>query len=441
MAAATKEVTKSIAVSGARSPVLLIARKEILDHLLSLKFYICLVMLAALVGLSSFVMYRDYQLRMENYTVLRQRAQPRPGESDLLAVVPPRPLSIFAKGLEDIMDRGYTVTSYHGIGAESRQTPGKNLFILFAAPDLLYIVKVLLSLIALLFAYDAVTGEKEKGTLKIMLSSALSRGQVVTGKMLGGLAVVFVPFLVVFMMALLVLVTRPTIAVGALELSRLSLMVLATLLYVVIFYALGVLVSARARSSASALVVLLFLWAVIVFAVPNAGNLMAEQFTPIPSAETQEMRRHQEFAKNRFISIQSRQRDPAGSLQAFNREYDRLVEDYRAKLDRLVTTSKAICRLSPAAIVGYVFTDLAGTGLVEQRRLSRALMDYKSRNMEALLRQNQPGAPAPTTFEFPQLSLGTVFEQGTLSDFALLILISGGVFVTAVFSFLKTDPR
>jgi ABC-type transport system involved in multi-copper enzyme maturation permease subunit len=441
MAVTTKEVTKLIAVSGARSPVLTIARKEILDHLLSLKFYVCLVMMATLLGLSAFVMYRDYELRMQNYNVLRERAKPRPGESGLMAVVEPRPLSVFAKGLEEIMDRGYTVTVAVGIDVHDRQTPGDSLFALFTAPDLLYIVKALLSLIAVLFAYDAVIGEKERGTLKLLLISAASRGQVVAGKMLGGLAVIVAPFLIVLLGVLLVLMTRPGIAYGAAEYTRLALMLLAAVLYIIIFFALGTLVSARARSSAGALVSLLFLWAVIVFALPNIGNLIAEQLTPLPSAETQEMLRYQEFAKNRFISIQSQRRDPAGSVEAFNQAYDRLVEDYRVKLDALVSTSKMVCRVSPAATLGYLFTDLAGTGLVEQRRLSRALMDFKGRNMEALVNQNRPGAPAPSIFEFPPAPLGQAFQQGLLVDFTILMVTCAGLFIGAVFAFLKTDPR
>lgn len=145
--------------------------------------------------------------------------------------------------------------------------------------------------------------------------------------------------------------------------------------------------------------------------------------------------------KNRFISIQSQGRDLAGTAASFNREYDRLIEDYRARLDALINTSKTICRVSPAATLSYIFTDLAGTGLVEQRRLNRALMDFKSRNMEALVKQNQPGAPAPTTFEFPPIPLGEVFERGGLVDFTLLMLTCAGVFIAAVFAFLTTDPR
>jgi ABC-type transport system involved in multi-copper enzyme maturation permease subunit len=378
---------------------------------------------------------------LENFAVMRERAKPRPGEAGLMAVVEPRPLSVFAKGLDEVMDRGYTITAYLGIEPHDRQTSAVSLFALFAPPDLLYIVKALLSLIALLFAYDAVSGEKENGTLKLLLGSAVSRGQLLAAKMLGGLAAVMLPFVVLWVAVLAPLAARPEIVLGGSEFSRLGLMLLASLLYAAGFFALGVLVSALSRSSAGSLIVLLFLWATLVFAVPNVGNLVAEQVAPLPSAETQELLRMQAFAKDRFLAIQSQDRDRVRSSELFNREYDRLVEDYRAKLDGMVNTSKAFTRLSPAATLTYIFTDLAGTGLAEQRRVARALMDYKTRNLPALLRQYEPGSAPPPAFEFQPARLGEILQQGVLADFIILAFTCAAPFVGAVWAFLAVDPR
>jgi hypothetical protein len=204
---------------------------------------------------------------------------------------------------------------------------------------------------------------------------------------------------------------------------------------------LGVLVSALARSSAGSLIVLLFLWATLVFAVPNVGNLIAEQIAPLPSAETQELLRMQAFAKDRFLAIQSGDRDRVRSSELFNREYDRLVEDYRAKLDGLLGISKAFTRLSPAATLTYIFTDLAGTGLAEQRRVSGALMDYKNRNLPALVRQYEPGSAPPPAFEFQPARLGEIVQQGVLTDFMILGFTCAALFVGAVWAFLAVDPR
>ncbi len=428
-------------VSGPPGHIGIIARKEILDHLLSLKFHVCIVAMAVLLGLSAFVMYRDYQSRMETFSTMRERARLRAGESGLMAVVEPRRLSVFAKGLDEDLDRGYTVTAYDGIQPHEWQTPVARIFSLFAPPDLLYIVKALLSLIALLFAYDAVSGEKESGTLKMVLSGSLSRGEFAAGKLLGGLTAVLLPFFALWIAMLIALATRPLLAFTAADFARLGLMFLATVLYITAFFSLGVLVSAWSRTSAAALVILLFFWAAIVFAVPSAGNLIAEQVSPPPSAETQELLRRQAFVKNRFIAIQSPSHDRQGSFKAFNSDYDRLVEDYRVRLDATIATSKNLCRLSPAATLTYLLTDLAGTGLSEQRRLGLALMEFKSRNMWALTHQTVRDVTPYSAFEFPPLRLPEVFQRGALTDLVILAVTCAALFVGAVFTFLKVDPR
>ena len=51
----------------------------------------------------------------------------------------------------------------------SMQERNRNL-LLFSTPDYLYVIKIILSLLAMFFTYDALVGEKENGTLKAMLS-------------------------------------------------------------------------------------------------------------------------------------------------------------------------------------------------------------------------------------------------------------------------------
>ncbi len=422
-------------------PVLLVARKEILEHLLSLRFHVCAVMMAALLALSVFVMFQDFRVRMENYAVLQARATPRAGEYGVMAVVRPQPLSIVARGLDEVLDRGYDITVYSGITPHDRQTPSLSLFSLFAPPDLMYLVKVLLSLLALLFAYDAISGEKERGTLRLMLSWPVSRGQVVAGKMIGGLTVVIAPFVLMVGTLLVVVMQTGDVRLDLGDAARLGLMLVAALCYITVFFALGVLVSARSSSSPRALVVLLFLWAVIVFALPNIGQLVAAQVSPLPAADTQEALRSQAFAKNRFLDIQSHGRDPNGSAEAFNSEYDRLVEQYRVRLETLVATSKRLCRLSPAASLTYVFTDLAGTGIGDTRRLNMALMQFKTGNLRALIGQRDRRAQPPPPFQFSPASLGDAWRQGLGVDLVLLAMMAAVLFAAASTAALRTDPR
>ena len=52
-----------------------------------------------------------------------------------------------------------------------------NLFLkIFAAIDIVFIIKVLLSLMALIFAYDAIAGEHESGTLRLVSDTSYQSG-------------------------------------------------------------------------------------------------------------------------------------------------------------------------------------------------------------------------------------------------------------------------
>jgi ABC-type transport system involved in multi-copper enzyme maturation permease subunit len=423
------------------SPVVLIARREILEHLLSLRFLVSTLMVALLLAVSMFVMVRDYRVRLENFAVLEKRAVPRAGEYDVMAVVPPRALSVFARGLDDLMDRGYDISAYRGITPHDRQTPATSLFTLFSPPDLLYVVKVLLSLVALLLSYDAISGEKERGTLRLVLSWPVSRAELVAGKLAGSLAVVWIPFATVFLASVAALVIWGHVAFGGGDFARMALMLGASLVYVAFFLALGTLVSALSPSSPRALVAALFVWALVVFAVPSAGQLVAAQLSPMPSTQTQEALRWQAFAKNRFLAIRSEGRDPEGRVEAFNRDYDRLVERTRAAADALVSTSKRLCRLSPSASLTYVFTDLAGTGIGDLRNLNRALARYKAANLSALVHQSDPGVPPPPPFSYEAARLGSTWRQGLLVDVILLVLVAQATGVAAVVAAIRTDPR
>ncbi len=74
--------------------------------------------------------------------------------------------------------------------------PANPYMIIFHSIDLALVFGVVLSLLALLFAYDAVSGEREDGTLRLMLSNAVPRDVVLIGKYLGAMACLLLPLAV-----------------------------------------------------------------------------------------------------------------------------------------------------------------------------------------------------------------------------------------------------
>ena len=63
---------------------------------------------------------------------------------------------------------------------------------MFLTVDVVFIFKIVLSALAILFAYNTISGEREDGTLKLVLSNAIPRDTIVLGKYL--VDVVAVPY-------------------------------------------------------------------------------------------------------------------------------------------------------------------------------------------------------------------------------------------------------
>ena len=71
--------------------------------------------------------------------------------------------------------------------------------------NFLFVVSTVFSLLALLFTFDAVDGERETGTIRLTLANAIPRDRFLLGKLVGGYFVFVVPFLVSFLLGLLLL--------------------------------------------------------------------------------------------------------------------------------------------------------------------------------------------------------------------------------------------
>ncbi len=410
-----------------------VARKEILSNLLSYKFYVVILLGAVLVGTSLFIMARDYKDRLADYGLIR----PKPGEP--IAVNPPNPLAIFAKGLDESMARSFEIGTT-GITVRAGQKSGNAVFAFFPAPDLLYIVRVVLSLVALLFGFDQISREKEGGTLRLMLANPASRGAVLLGKWLGNFASLAVPFLLVSALGVAVLALDPEIGFSAGQSGRLALILGLTLVYIAFFLSLGLLVSALTRRASSSLVILLFVWTLLVFVLPNLGTLAARQMVDVPSVRALSEKRQQIWTREILLRIRG-EGDWASHIKAISAENDALEAEYRVRFDRLVALSKAINRVSPVASYVYAATEIAGTGIGEEAAFKREVIRYKNGIIDRTLASPGPGAAGAPAFRYAYRPLASVLAAGALFDLAWLAAGAILLFGLSYLAFIRYDVR
>lgn len=408
-----------------------IVRKELLGNLLSSKFYVVILLAAALIATSFFVMAKDFKGRLADYQLIR----PEPGAP--IAVLPPNPLSIFAKGLEESLTRSFEVGAT-GTEVRAGQASGNVIFAFFPTPDLAYIIKVVLSLVALLFGFDAVSREKEAGTLKLALANAVSRSSLLLGKWAGNFLSLAVPFLLVTGLGLAVMSFDPDLRLSPAGLGRFALILAAGLVYIALFLSLGLLVSSLVRRSATSLVVLLLVWSALVFVLPNLGTLVARQFVDVPSVKALSEKRQQIWSREVLMTYTDR-----GSwderVETMNREFDQMEEDYRLKFDRLVRLSRSVNRVSPAASFMDAAAEIAGTGIGEEARLKAEIIRYKNQALPSLAR-DRTAKEAPA-FSYRARTLGEVLADGGLVDLAWLAVLNVFLFAAGYVAFVRTDPR
>lgn len=137
-------------------------------------------------------------------------------------------------------------------------------------------MSVFIPLIAIGIAYQSIAGERESGSLKILLSLPNSRLDVVVGKFLGRLGVLSVAVVIGFVSMLLA--TAVTFD-GDIQADVILTFMLAVLLLTVVFVSIAVSVSAFSKSTFSAaiggfglFVVFQFAWGGLIFLLRYVVN-------------------------------------------------------------------------------------------------------------------------------------------------------------------------
>jgi ABC-type transport system involved in multi-copper enzyme maturation permease subunit len=221
---------------------------------------------------------------------------------------------------------------------------------------------------------------------------------------------------------------------------KLGLFVLNSVIYLAIFFSLGLLISCLTHQSSSSLVISLFVWAMLVFFIPNLGNILARQLVEIPTVQQLEDKRSQIWIRE-TVELGKGTIDYKTRQERINSQNDKLIADYRNRFDRLVRLSQNITRFSPAATYTYLTTNLMGTGILDERRLKRSVLQYKD-----LIRDNPSDSDGNlvgnfTPFSYQRSSIKEILSVGGLSNLAILIFFNILFFVSAYAAFLKYDVR
>ena len=252
-------------------------RRELLDNLMTFRFAAAVFITLLLVVANTAVLIKDYERRLAAYNTalkthqqqLRERKTYSGGKLDIAR--PPNPLSIFNVGLDkQLGSETWIYHSYVPTLWDAKMLGTTNpLLNLFSSIDIVFIFEVVLSLMALIFAYDAIAGERERGTLRLVLTHPVNRGQILLAKYISAMTCLLVPLLMSLLLALILLTTSTTISLSTGDFLRIGGIVFSSVAYLSIFYFIGMLISAATRRTGTALMLSMFVWGFWVLVYPN----------------------------------------------------------------------------------------------------------------------------------------------------------------------------
>ena len=376
-----------------------ITKREIYDNLNSLRFALTTVLLLTLMVTNAVKHLREHPKRVQRYqdavTESLNHLMDRANDSlyTLAQYGPgnfykkPSPLHFCANGDELLLPDAIEVdeppvfmTDAEGNrlleGIWSLSYPDANLQNKNVGPqvsqvDWAFIIGSILSLIALWFTFDAFSGEREHGTLRLMLANSIPRHTVLTGKFFGALLSISIPFALAVLVNLLLISTASTVHLTTEAWGRLGIIFCLALLYTSLFVALGLLVSARVQQSAVSLMILLLIWVTFVVFMPSTLASIASSFSPATSFD--------EFWKQRnpikedlwdkygeqLWSSKLDDKTLRGKSAFFteNAERDERKHEERLKYrSAQVDRARAITGISPATLLQHLIERFAGTG-------------------------------------------------------------------------------
>ncbi|MCP4256522.1 MAG: ABC transporter permease [Planctomycetes bacterium] len=464
-----------------------IIAREFLNNILNLRFMMGLILCVIITIVCIIILSHDYQQEMEDYNT-RVNLQDEflsnyAHRNRLFRMIPRqkpperfRPLIIGISGDEN-------VESFD-------ENP---LPILFPPFDFLFIVTIIMSLLAILFSYDAITGERQSGTLRLVISNSISRTKILFGKLVGGAASLLIPFILSLLVGGLYISINPSIQWDGSAWAELALLTAASITFITLFYLLGLMISTFSRYPATSILNCLFLWVLLILVIPNLCPHISAQLYRIPSIKeterqnleierlslrvyAEQMNEMKKKLKSRYgklwsefesmefggrlknygrglygeAALQRAATDPQfkamtdalseevgkvrEKFRSIRSQENELWDDFHKKAAVQTKLAKNLACISPFANYVYVARDITGTGLRSLEYFNKVKSEYGGqfwRYVDKKVQDAQKNDPNFTWESFLDLSERPrfVFKEEPLGDKLIEVLPNWGILV------------
>ena len=135
--------------------------------------------------------------------------------------------------------------------------------------------------LAIAISFDTINNERQKGSLKTLLSYPIYRDSIVYGKYLGGLIAVTLVATITFLAGIGVFVSVTGLAMTMDTVVRLLIFFGVSLVYMAIFLAVGLLLSIVLPLPSTSLLASMIVWLSSIQLIPNIGYAIGQILYPV----------------------------------------------------------------------------------------------------------------------------------------------------------------
>ena len=478
-----------------------IAKKEIYHNLMTLRFVLMVILLPILMVANALIYgfgdsgYREevnaYNRAMESrLSYVKNNAQESLGRLAMRGpgeiYKRPSPFKFCADGTDELIPRSIPIVGSGAArgGGVTTAYSWRELWALEYLPsnhgsDATTLIKIdwvfigiFMSFFVILFTFDAIAGERAKGTLSLMMSNQISRGQVLFAKYLGAFFTLMLPLVIGILMNLLIIYLSGSIAFNSEDCLRILGMIGLFALHISIFIFLGLFFSSRVSNAITGLVWLLLTWVCLAFIFPSLIGLFVGTLDPIPSIEIVSSRKRaqlasidDEFRPMELLEVTKLSEAPSPDNPSatrrwatyFTRRYQiktQIADTHVDQQFRQVRLARELTQISPIVCFQYAMEGLAATGITRYMDFVKQVRRYRQTFIDFIKTEDRDDPESLHIYPVREgLSQKPVdpnavprFEehssyQSVIFPVGLLILFNILFFTAAQLSFLKCDLK
>jgi len=396
-----------------------IAKKDILENVMDFKFMLILLLSIITFSSSAIVQSMRYLDRVGSSAYFGNNEQVKIKEKsgslsallnhNQVVFLPPNPLEFAVSGNYSSLPDRVAVSPLQfrvdSINVENGQAnPLGDTPLDF---DWTFIIGIVLSFGAIVFTYDSISGEKEKGTLRIIFANTVDKYRFLLGKFTGSFLTLCIPLVFGVVINLLVVTVYFKLPLSPGHYMGILIILFTASIYLSFFISLGLAVSSLVDRSMKSLAVLFFAWVFLVLLIPSTSGIFGNLLHPVMNSTNlkqiqdkavQDIREKYKETYGRVDFSKPFSKETILWVKATNETIDAVQKVKNNHLTDLMAQAqfaRNFSFISPFSIFKYSTENISDSGFPRVRSFLKGAQRYRQDLLEFLIREDKKDPQSP----------------------------------------------